>query len=70
MTIPIATPAAIIKRFMGERALIKPAPIKDKVSSILLPPLLFQCLHDRADRKLDPQELLESEIDQSNDHHD
>ena len=35
MMMPRATPAAIIRRLIGVRALIKPAPIKPKVSSIL-----------------------------------
>ena len=36
MIIPMATPPAIISRLIGLKALRKPAPIKDNVSSITL----------------------------------
>ena len=36
MMMPMATPPAIIRRLIGVRALRKPAPIRDKVSSMFL----------------------------------
>ena len=42
MMMPMATPAAIIRRLMGVRALRKPAPISDKVSS-MFHALLYFC---------------------------
>ena len=41
MTMPMATPPAIISRLMGVRALRKPAPISDKVSSIFAPSFTY-----------------------------